>query len=246
MWKTHEFKFLLPIISVIFLLSGCVDTSVQNIPDSFNLVSQIKLVNLVATGGNATLTLSGEQFGSVAPGSETPAAGQPFREVPAGTKVLVFANSDTTLSDNFSTDTDYKMRVFIVGNNTSGYSIVKSLQRYIWQQKGTASGQALFPADTAQVTVFNASPGVVIDALAFRKVSDSTSTTVELGTPVAFGTGSPYIKLAAPTSTEYQVFVVQGTDTLSTISMTVGPQSRYTGVIYDVSTAIKNNVFIDD
>jgi hypothetical protein len=243
MSKADKNKILYIIsISLLLFLNSCIDTGVENIPQSIDYMSQVKFVNAVPGSGPVTITVNSEQIGTAEPGAETP-AGSAFKVVPAGAKTINAGFPNSAYTFNLSTDTEYKMRIFITSNGTD-VTATKSLQRYIWQEKGTASGQPLYPPDTAQVAIFNASPDVAIDEIGIH--SSSEDRTISLEAAVAYRSGIPYIKLAAPAATDYQLYVIQEGDTLSTISLNVSPQSRYTAVIYDNSSDLKNSVFIDD
>ena len=45
------------LFGILVYVVGCVDTSVQTIPESINYTSQLKVVNLVSGGGTATISL---------------------------------------------------------------------------------------------------------------------------------------------------------------------------------------------
>ena len=54
MRKAYKTKLLIVIsIFTVVFVAGCVDTSVQPIPNSINYSSQIKVVNLVSGAGTA-------------------------------------------------------------------------------------------------------------------------------------------------------------------------------------------------
>src|SRR4030067_3670713 len=146
MYKFDKNKLLFSIsISLILIWSGCVDTGVQSIPDSIVYYSQLKFTNLVVGAGSYTLTLNGQSIGTVDFGSEAPAGS--FIQVQSGSKTL---NASFTGAPSegykFSADTDYKIRVFLIGTAASN-ELLKSTQRYIWQTKDSPNGAPLFPPD---------------------------------------------------------------------------------------------------
>ena len=73
-------------------------------------------------------------------------------------------------------------------------------------------------------------------------IRDST-TAVEFETPLGMGDGISYTKLQSG-STSFDVLY---NDSLHvTFNYTLNSKGRYTAVIYDAATSIKNAVFIDD
>ncbi|HKJ81465.1 MAG TPA: hypothetical protein VJ954_05530 [Ignavibacteriaceae bacterium] len=251
MRKADKIKLLSIIsISLILFLSGCVDTSVQPIQSSFNFRSQIKIVNLAPNTGSAAVTMAIASGGSnsydVAYGDESPASGQPFSDVPAGSKTFDISYTNGG-SNNFKivTETDMKMRLFILSDTTNTRSLVKSTQRYVWQTKGSDNGKGLYPADTAQLAFVNGCPDVSVSSLIFHVVPTDT-TIADINVSVSKGDflgGRGYAKVKAGS---YSVFVVAGKDTVATMSFNGQSQGRYTAVIYDRLTNIQNKIFTDD
>jgi hypothetical protein len=234
----YKTRLLLAIgICTVVFIAGCVDTSVNPIPNSIDYSSQMKVVNLVSGAGTATLTLNGQSLGAVPFGTEFPATGSAFATIPAGNKTLsaTFASAGPQ-TYKFAAATDYKFRLFLIGDATSSEAYA-TYERYIFQTKDSPSGKALFPADTGWVAIVNGSPDAVLNSVTIN----GTKTTFTGG--LAKGDAYPYIKLAAGDYT----FDVTYNDTESTsFTYTVASQGRYTAVVWDVSASIKNAVFIDD
>ena len=237
----YKTKLLMAIsICTLIFIAGCVDTSVQSIPPSIDYSSQIKIVNLVSGAGTATLTLNGQSLGTADFGSEVPGSQSAFLTIPSGNKTLA-ATFATATSKNFqfAAATDYKIRIFLVGTAASN-NLVSNYQRYIWQTPGSANEGALFPADTGQVAFFNGSPDALLNSVTFN---GADTTTVEFDSPLAMGDGVTYTKLKSGSYT----FDVLYNDSLHvTFNSTLNSKGRYTAVIYDAATSIKNAVFIDD
>ena len=237
----YKTKLLLAMsIYTLIFIAGCVDTSVQSIPPSIDYSSQIKIVNLVTGAGTATLTLNGQSLGTADFGSEVPGSQSTFLTVPSGNKTLS-ASFTTAASKNFqfAAATDYKIRIFLVGTGASN-ELIANYQRYIWQTPGSANGNALFPADTGQVAFFNGSPDAVLNSVTFN---GTDTTTVEFDSPLAMGDGFIYTKLK---SGSYTFDVLYNDTEHVTFNYTLESKGRYTAVIYDAATSIKNAVFIDD
>lgn len=135
-------KLLLIIPIVAFIFFSCVDTSNPVIPSSINYNSQIKVVNLISGSGNTSFTLNNKALGNADFGEETPIGD--FLTVPSGSKSLkaTFVNNSTK-TYQFGAPTDYKFRVFLVGDLISSEAKVLT-QRYIWQTKNSQEGSKLF------------------------------------------------------------------------------------------------------
>ena len=233
------YKRLLLIMSIwtVVFITGCVDVSVQPIPNSINYSSQIKVVNLVSGAGTATLTLNGQSLGSVDFGSEVPGPQLAFLTIPAGSKTLSASFASAASKDfQFAATTDYKIRIFLVGTAASN-DLVTNSQRYIWQTKDSDNGKALFPPDTGQVAFFNGSPDAVLNSVTIN------GTTIIFDSPLEMGDGAPYIMLK---SGSYSFNVLYNDSLHTTFDYNLGAKDRYTAVIYDAAASIKNAVFVDD
>ena len=233
------YKRLLLIMSIwtVVFITGCVDVSVQPIPNSINYSSQIKVVNLVSGAGTATLTLNGQSLGSVDFGSEVPGSQLTFLTIPAGSKTLSASFASAASKDfQFAATTDYKIRIFLVGTAASN-DLVTNSQRYIWQTKDSDNGKALFPPDTGQVAFFNGSPDAVLNSVTIN------GTTIIFDSPLEMGDGAPYIMLK---SGSYSFNVLYNDSLHTTFDYNLGAKDRYTAVIYDAAASIKNAVFVDD
>ncbi len=223
------------ILTVIFI-AGCVDTSVNPIPNSIDYQSQVKVVNLVSGAGQATLSLNGQSLGSAAFGSDAP-SGTGFLQVPAGDKTLSATfTSAASKTYNFSLNTDYKYRVFLVGDASSS-NAVRMYQRYIWQTKDSKEGATLFPDGYGWVAVFNGSPDAVLNSITI----DGTTTTFTGG--LAMGQAKGYIKLAAGS---HNFEVNYDNNKTFSFAYTVASKGRYTAVAFDVAASIQNAVLVDD
>ena len=233
------YKRLLLIMSIwtVVFITGCVDVSVQPIPNSINYSSQIKVVNLVSGAGTATLTLNGQSLGSVDFGSEVPGPQSAFLTILAGSKTLSASFASAASKDfQFAATTDYKIRIFLVGTAASN-DLVTNSQRYIWQTKDSDNGKALFPPDTGQVAFFNGSPDAVLNSVTIN------GTTIIFDSPLEMGDGAPYIMLK---SGSYSFNVLYNDSLHTTFDYNLGAKDRYTAVIYDAAASIKNAVFVDD
>ncbi|HSD64127.1 MAG TPA: hypothetical protein VLB50_10025, partial [Ignavibacteriaceae bacterium] len=218
-------KFLLILCSgLIFFMTGCVDTSVQTIPDQIVYHSQAKIVNLVpATGGGTiTATFDGKDY-TIDPGQEAPGDGQPFIDFISGTKSITVKNANTNFNDLIPAQTEYKMRLFVVWDTTqvnhlqidttvitpdslqidttvvldsviTSYDVLTNYQRYVWQKKGTSEGASLFPSDTIQIAIFNGSPDLSVSQL--RLYGGDIDETVSASAEYKGNSG--YVKFGAP------------------------------------------------
>jgi len=241
----HKTKLLLVLTISVFtvvFIAGCVDTSVQPIPNSIDYSSQIKVVNLVSGAGTATLTLNGQSLGSADFGSEVPGSQSNFLTVPAGSKTLSASFASAANKDfQFAASTDYKLRVFLVG--TAAISDLATIyQRYIWQTPGSDNGKALFPADTGQIVFFNGSPDAILNSVTIVTTTNDT-TTIEFDSPLEMGDGTSYLKLK---SGNYSFNVLYNDSLHTTFDYDLVAKGRYTAAIYDTEASIKNAVFVDD
>lgn len=249
--KADKFKLLYIFgISLIFFFTGCVDTSVQNIPSSFDFHSQVKIVNLSSNGGAATINVfdvTGAKVASVSSlnvGDEYPGNGQAFLDLQAGSKtfIITYANAP---ADTFKqvTDTDLRMRFFIVDVNDTTRNIVKSVERYTWQQKNTANGKALFPSDSTSIMFFNSSD-VTVAKIIVKSTSPAVDTTITAS--LTNGKGFHYTMFKAPGN--YTVSFWSASDSLASVSFSPQVQSRYSTVLYgsSIKNTLQSKVFTDD
>lgn len=231
---------VLMFLSIIVYIGGCVDTSVQTIPDSINYQSQIKIVNLVSGGGIATITLNNQSLGTLDFGNEYPNSSNAFLEIPSGNKVLsVNYSADSLREYRFAADTEYRLRIYLVGTPGSA-QVVKNLQRYIWQTKDSQNGATLFPTDTGHVAFFNGSLDATINGV---NIYGPDTLEIEFETALELAQGYQYSKLKAGSYT----FNVLYNDSLeTTLNYTVGSKGRYTVVLYDNAANLQNKVLVDD
>jgi len=256
-----KFLYLFIGITLILFLAGCVDTGVENIPSNISYLSQLKVVNLVPGSGTATITLNGAQIGTPNPGEEVPGAGQSFMDVPSGPNTLDINVNSTTISRTISTETQYKMRLYVVMDTMqvvhidpvdstividsviNNYDVIKNLQRYTWQSKGSQNGSSLFPPNIIQVELFNGSPDAEVTGL--RLYGGGGDISVDLDESVTYKGTSSYIEFETP-SGDYSLDVITSDTTFTIGSSSYQTQGRYTAVIYDYTGVIKGGVFLDD
>ncbi|MFA3784133.1 hypothetical protein ABRY23_13825 [Melioribacteraceae bacterium 4301-Me] len=251
MKKADKFKLLTFFsISLTIFLSSCIDTGVQIIPDSFNLRTQFKIVNLNTNVGNASFTIKDNAGATVttvsnlAAGSEYPASGQPFFDTPAGSKTFSITYSGISATDEIkqTLPSDKKIRIFLIGD-AGTRTLVYSSQRYLEAEKGTDLGKSIFLPDTTSVYIFNGSTDVTIDSVNFNGGGVNKTLT----TAVAAGKGSgkySNIKTAA----SYNVTIYSGGSAVSTFTMNAQSESRYTLVLFGSKAAnnLQGKVFLDD
>lgn len=220
------------------LIAGCVDTSVNPLPDKIEYSSQMKVVNLVSGADQATLTLNGQSLGSAALGSEVPGSGTDFLTVLSGSKTLISNFSSASIDTfKFAAATERKFRVFLVGDVTDNSAVIMT-QRYVWQTKDSQEGTALFPDGSGWVAFFNGSPNAVLNSVTI----DSTKTTFTGG--LAMGKAKGYIKLAAG-SHDFEL----NYDNNKTLTFTqnIASKGRYTAVVYNpVADSLTTVVLVDD
>jgi len=245
MLKNNGVRFLITLgISTLLFLAGCVDTSVNPIPSSFNFKSQLNIVNLAEGVAQADVSLRSKDgkvtnFGNVAFGAASNSGS--YTEIAAGTKVLLFSHDNTTEQFQFSADTDRKIRVFVYGP-AGERDIYRHIERYIFQTKDAANNEHLYPKDSAQVAFFNGSSDAEVSAL--EAVSSSIDTVISFGNALGLGKAAPYAQLKADSYTFY--VIGSASDTLTSFNMNLESKKRYTAVVYDVMANIKTKVFNDD
>ena len=223
-------KFLLVLCSgLIFFIPGCVDTSVQSIPSSFDQRSQVTFVNLVAGAGDATFTIDGK---SVSAGYATESG---VVDIPAGNRnISVNFASGPAQNYSFSADVDAKMRVYFVGTDSASDITRFTLRRI--------DGTINTIPDTALVSFFNGSPGSTLNGFSYVEGTDTSD--VEFDAPVDFGSKSETLQFLPG---DYTVISLAYDDTTAAISTALNVQAntRYTGVTYDLPSNMKLNVLTD-
>ncbi len=224
-------KFLLVLCAgLIFFIPGCVDTSVQSIPHSFDQRSEVTFVNLVAGAGDATFTIDGNSVSAVY-ATETS-----MLNIPAGSKNITVNYATGPETYGFSTDTDARMRIFFIGTDSAS-----EVQRTTLSLIG-GIGPAI--ADTALVTFFNASPGATLDG--FTMVEGSDTTDVEFDASVEFG---KYSELIQYLPGDFSIISLAYNDSLTasvSSSLSVQGNTKYTAVTYDMPSNMKLNVLTDN
>ncbi len=229
-------------MALAFFIVGCVDTSVQPIPSSFNFRSEVALVNFAEGVGAADFSMStanGEtiSFGTLGFGEASSA----FLDVPAGSKTLKF-NSE---SYKFNTEIDKKIRLFVVGTSADR-KVVKFTQRYTFQTADDPSNNFLYPENMAGIALANGSSDAVVTKI--HAVSSDVDTMISLPSPLELGDIASYRYLKAGTYTLEIIAEGSAGDTVITSFQTpsLSSKGRYTAAIYDVKASLKNKVFTDD
>ncbi len=131
--KAYKLKLLYIFgISLIFYLVGCVDTTVENIPQTLTYKSQVRFVNSVQ-GVDATITIDGSQVASVQSGKTSS-----YTVVNSGSRnISAKYTSGPNVQQVLSLDTDSKITVTIVqdttykvqGTDTVGFDLVRSFKK---------------------------------------------------------------------------------------------------------------------
>jgi len=257
MKKQTTIKFIIFFgISLMFYLIGCVDTNVQPIPSKFDFRSQVKVVNVGYQGG-ADISLDGTTgglvpFGTVAYGDESPTT-LDFKDIAAGSKDLIIKYGSSVDTFKLVTDTDAKLRIFLMGNDTTKRVAQKSIERNIWQTKSSATDQNLYPVDSTFVAFMNGSPNASFDTLIVKGASiDSVAfiDTIAFSKSLGMADAAPYMKFAAGTDTLHFISssdsLSSGSHTLISKEFTFSPQSRNTCVIYNTIDDLKIKLYQDD
>jgi Domain of unknown function (DUF4397) len=231
-------------ISLIFYFIGCTDTSVNNIPTTFDFRSEVQLVNLASVSGAATInvinadgTMDGST-GTLNVGNAYPADGQPFMDIPSGSKTfnVTFANGGST-SFKLTIDTERKIRLFLINPDVNSSNLIKGDERYIWQEKGSANAGDLYPADSASISFFNVSPDVSVETISLQGASSSTITQ-----SLDNGKGTPYMLFKAGSYT----ITFKDTVDLATTTINAQSQGRYSAILYGTQGNLQAKVYTDD
>ena len=240
--KADKFKLLYIFgISLIFYFMGCVDTSVQNLPSTVDYHSQIQLINLATVSGTATIDVvnydgSIDANTQLSVGSAYPADTQPFMDIPSGTKTfkVTFSNASFNVDLTKTIDSERKIRLILINPDANSVDLIKSDQRYTWQEKNSKNAGDLFPADTAQISFFNASPDVTVNTI---EVSDST-----IETTLGVGNAFSYKKFPAANYT----ITFKDTADLATTTINAQSTNKYTAVLYGTQGNLQAKVYTDD
>lgn len=245
MRKADKMKLLyIASISLLAFIVGCVDTSVQPIPNSVDFRSQVSVVNLTTGSTNADVSMYSVDNPTTAVISTSIAFGQAssYFDIPAGIKKLGVKYTgftpakDTTFQ--LTTESMYRMRIFLVGDGTgNGVGVQKAAQSYISSMDNGSS----IPVGSTEIRLFNGSPDA--GSVTSMKVKGGTVDT-SIAVSAAYMAGTKYFQISAGT---YNVTLVAGSDTLTTFSTNqMSSQKRYTAFIYDLKASLKSNILSDD
>jgi hypothetical protein len=223
-------KFLLVLCAgLIFFIPGCVDTSVQSIAP-VDQRSQVTFVNVVAGAGDASFTIDGK---SVSAGFGTETA---MFDIPAGNKnISVNFSGGSTQTYSFSTDVDFKMRIFFIGTSSSS-----DAERFTLRSVG---GSYSTNADSALVSFFNGSPESTLDGLIVVAGTDTQE--VAFDNSVAFGDMSDQM-LFLPGNYKVGLMYNDSLSTAPTNTVNINANTRYTAITYEMPSNMKLNVLTDN
>jgi Domain of unknown function (DUF4397) len=243
--KADKFKLLYIFgISLIFYFMGCLDTSVQNLPKSIDYHSQLQIINLASVSGAATINVmnyDGSMDGTTGQlnvGDAYPQDGQPFMDIPSGTKTfnVTFAGSNTSFK--LTVDTERKIRLILVNPDSNSTSLVKGDERYIWQEKNSEHAGDLFPTDTASISFFNASPAATVESITVQ------GTDIGLASSLAVGKGISYMKFSPPGN--YSITFQDADGDLATATINAQSQGKYSAILYGTTGNLQAKVYTDD
>ncbi len=224
-------KFLLVLwAGLIFIIPGCVDTSVQTIPSSIHYESQVSFVNLVTGVGAADFTINGQAV-NIGFGEESGVL-----TVPSGSKnIPVTFASGSPVTYSFSLETENKFRVFMVGTDSASDVVKMNLR--------TTFGTVSTNPDSALVAFFNGSPGAALDGITMVAGTDTQA--VSFDSPVAYGEFSSLMTFAPGNYTVGFAY----NDSLSTsigFTLNVSAAAKYTAPTYDTPSNMKLKVLTDN
>ncbi len=133
-------------------------------------------------------------------------------------------------------DSERKIRLLLINPDLTSTNLIKSVERYTWQEKNSDHAGNLFPADTASILFFNASPDVTVDSVFLQ------------GTPIdvaslASGGGTGYMLFAPPSN-----YSITFKDTVNLASASIGAQSKgkYSAILYGTQGNLQAKVYTDD
>jgi hypothetical protein len=251
-------------VSLLAFVVGCVDTSVQSIPNTVNYNSEVAIVDLTVGTGTATISSYGSVVdqdslatnvlttkydwlnkitgisGNMTMGSTLPADGS-FLTVPSGKKAFVVTYTGIAAADTFqlSMVSNYKERFYLVGD-TGQRQLIAGTQRYIWQTPGSTEGATLFPSGSGWLEVFNGSPDGTISVDVQDAATDSSYDAAD----VAFSRATAgYFQL--PSGKNYNLIVTAGS-TVDTVAFAPVSLKRYTAIVYNNAASLQIKVLTDD
>lgn len=241
-------------VSLLIFLYGCIDTNVQVIPSNIDTRSQIKFVNLATSAGAATIKVFDNKksnintSSAVAVGDEYPGSGVSFLDIPSGSTGTISYTNKNVIDSLKLFDSDLKLRIFIVEDGGGNRTIVKRSERYIEQQKNTAIGKTLYPANISSFMFFNGAGDTTLDTIKIKGTNGSATvfdTTITPSSSLSTGDGTVYFQLK--TAPNYSITFIS-TDGILTNYPNFVPQSqgRYTAVVYGLKTGYKYKVYTDD
>ena len=248
--KADKFKLLYIFgISLMFYFIGCVDTSVDNIPTSFDFHSQVQVVNLASVNGAATVDIinadgkTDASTGQLNVGDAYPANDQAFMDIPAGAKTINVTFGSSTSTIKLTIDTERKIRLFLYNPDQNSVDIIKGVERYTWQEKNSDNAGDLFPTDTASISFFNASPDVSIDSIFVQGSELDISS-------LAVGEGTSYLPFTPPgtftITFKQDTTDIGGEPNLATTSINAQSQGRYSAILYGTKGNLQAKVYTDD
>jgi hypothetical protein len=170
-------------------------------------------------------------------------AADAYRSIPAGTKAIIATYTGFPAEkDTFSltTETDYKMRIYLVGDGTAtGIEAQKAAERYIGQTPNSSQGASIFPAGFGWIRLINGSADDTVTTIKIKGGSvDSTITAT-----VLYKGGTKYHQFAPGT---YTLSFWNGSDSLASVTKSLASKGRYTALIYDLKASLKTKVLTDD
>lgn len=225
--RYHIPYFVVALMSLILApIWGCVEIDSPNFSTK-DYRSLVRFTNLAVGVGTATnIRIDSDTYGSV-----NFAEAGPYKDIPSGQRYISISYGGVTDTMRKTFETDRKGTLFMVGTASEREYLFLN-ERYVFESPGAADG--------ALVRFFHASPDV-------GNVTVSTSVagrTEQLVTGLGHKKDTGYLKLSP---LNYTLSVISGADTLlRNISYQFASNKRYTLVIYDLKSSIKQKRFEDD